>query len=235
MLNKTLLVFGGNGYVGSKICETAVANGVKVISVCRSGKSNPCARSLEGHGVMTVRGDIMDPSTYNQLIPQVNGVVSCVGAFGSKAHMELVCGQANIVAVEACSKHPNLEMFGFISAHQFKHPPSFLEGYYNGKKAAESEILHHFGLQRSLILRCPMIYGPRPVGKICIPLQLIGKPLEIIGSNWLARKAAEKIPFLDLFLVPPVPISLVANLMVLSLLHQKPRGILTPYQMLESR
>ena len=33
-----LLVFGGNGYVGTRVCEEALKTGLQVVSINRSGK-----------------------------------------------------------------------------------------------------------------------------------------------------------------------------------------------------
>lgn len=33
-----ILVFGGNGYVGTKVCEEALKTGLQVVSINRSGK-----------------------------------------------------------------------------------------------------------------------------------------------------------------------------------------------------
>ena len=74
---KSLLVFGGNGFVGSAICKYAVYQGIKVISLSRSGrprKTEPWQSSVE-----YIKADALDRSSYLSLIPQALGIIHSVG------------------------------------------------------------------------------------------------------------------------------------------------------------
>ncbi|MDP2438078.1 MAG: NAD(P)H-binding protein [archaeon] len=224
-----MLVFGGNGFVGSHICQTAVENGLRVVSVSRSGR---VPEKLAQAGVVAAKGDIWDPASYRELLQQgVRGVVSCVGAFGSQEHMERECGGANVVAAEECSTHSGVELFAFVSAHRYKHPPPFMAGYYRGKAQAEEAIQQQFGAARSLVLRCPFIYGRRQLGPVWVPLQMIGLPLELLGWSAAARKAVAVAPWLDLLLTPPVAATAIARLVVASMQSGTPRGVLDVFEM----
>jgi hypothetical protein len=61
-------------------------------------------------------------------------VVSCVGAFGSDAFMERVCGDATVGMAKA-AKAAKVRNFAFVSAHDYKLP-LVLKGYYAGKRCA---------------------------------------------------------------------------------------------------
>ncbi|CAN0067469.1 unnamed protein product [Choristocarpus tenellus] len=91
-----VVVFGGSGFVGQRVCQAAAATGAQVTSVNRSGapsKVGPWARD-----VRWVKADIFSPDDYINEIEGAVGVVSCVGSFGSDSEMERVCGDATVVA-----------------------------------------------------------------------------------------------------------------------------------------
>lgn len=74
---KSILIFGGNGFVGSAASKYAISQGLNVISVSRSGKpkrSEPWQKSVK-----YVKGDIMDQSSYASYIPMVSGVIHSIG------------------------------------------------------------------------------------------------------------------------------------------------------------
>lgn len=76
-MQKSLLVFGGNGFVGSHICKYAVQQGIKVYSVSRSGKPKQPERVLRE--VEYLKGNALDQSSYSEIIPQVDAVVHSIG------------------------------------------------------------------------------------------------------------------------------------------------------------
>lgn len=86
-------------------------------------------------------------------------IVSCIGAFGSYKYAYEINGTANIRAAKAANDN-GVERFVFISAKQYEYiesvPP--MNGYFQGKRAAEEEIQKLFP-SRSTILRPGMVYG----------------------------------------------------------------------------
>ncbi|KAF9535297.1 mitochondrial protein [Crepidotus variabilis] len=79
---RKILVIGGNGFIGSAVCKAAVARGIQVTSISSSGKPY---RTAKGHSpawtskVDWQKGDALNPSTFSQLFPQVDGVVCTLG------------------------------------------------------------------------------------------------------------------------------------------------------------
>ncbi|GAA5900845.1 hypothetical protein JCM6882_007679 [Rhodosporidiobolus microsporus] len=79
---KRLLIFGGNGFVGSAVARKAVARGWKVTSISRSGKP---FRTPAGHAPAWVgevdwrAGSAFDPSSYEPLLPSQDSVVTTLG------------------------------------------------------------------------------------------------------------------------------------------------------------
>ena len=83
MSQNVLVVFGGNGYIGQRVCASAVQSGSKVISISRSGLPPQISEEWVQQ-VQWKKGDISSPSTdLTNIIKGANGAVSCVGAFGS--------------------------------------------------------------------------------------------------------------------------------------------------------
>ncbi|KAJ6364794.1 hypothetical protein OIU76_029713, partial [Salix suchowensis] len=97
-----LLVLGGNGFVGSHICIEALAHGLDVSSLSRSGKSSlhdPWANDIVWH-----QGDLLSPDSLGNAMNGVTSVISCVGGFGSNSYMYDINGTANINAIRAASE-----------------------------------------------------------------------------------------------------------------------------------
>uniref|UniRef100_A0A6N2LF03 NAD(P)-binding domain-containing protein n=1 Tax=Salix viminalis TaxID=40686 RepID=A0A6N2LF03_SALVM len=107
-----LLVLGGNGFVGSHICIEALAHGLDVSSLSRSGKSSlhdPWANDIVWH-----QGDLLSPDSLGNAMNGVTSVISCVGGFGSKSYMYDINGTANINAIRAASEQGVILRPGFI-------------------------------------------------------------------------------------------------------------------------
>lgn len=79
---KSIAVLGGNGFLGSKICELGVRHGWAVTSLSRSGLR---PRPIKGHDtawmdqVRWQKGDLFDPSSYKEHLIGKNAVVHSVG------------------------------------------------------------------------------------------------------------------------------------------------------------
>ncbi|KAM6500475.1 mitochondrial protein [Amanita muscaria] len=77
-----ILVVGGNGFIGSAVCKTALARGMQVVSVSSSGQP---FQTTKGHRpdwtneVEWHKGDALKPETFARLFPEVGGVVHTLG------------------------------------------------------------------------------------------------------------------------------------------------------------
>jgi uncharacterized protein YbjT (DUF2867 family) len=73
----SVLIAGGNGYVGSAACRYAVAKGIKVFAVSRSGL--PPSSEPWTDKVTYVKGDVMTPATYADALKESKGVIHSIG------------------------------------------------------------------------------------------------------------------------------------------------------------
>ena len=74
---KNLIVFGGTGFLGSSICKFAVSQGLKVVSISRSGAPDtlePWQSNIE-----YIKGSALDPSTYSDLLPSTFSIIHSIG------------------------------------------------------------------------------------------------------------------------------------------------------------
>ncbi|QHS75003.1 ubiquinone biosynthesis protein COQ11 SPAR_L03110 [Saccharomyces paradoxus] len=77
-----LIVFGGNGFLGKRICQEAVTAGYQVVSVSRSGKA-PQSNELNDkqwmREVQWAAADIFKPDSYHELLKDASNVVHSLG------------------------------------------------------------------------------------------------------------------------------------------------------------
>ncbi|CAH1451752.1 unnamed protein product [Lactuca virosa] len=202
-----LLVLGGTGFVGSHICKEALHRGLSVASLSRSGKSSvpeSWANKVQWH-----QGDLLSGDSWKEALTGVTSVVSCVGGFGSNSYMYKINGTANITAIRAAAEK-GVKRFVYISAADTGVINYFLQGYYDGKRAAETELLVRYPYGH-VILRPGFIYGNRRVGSMEVPLGVIGSPLEMLLQH---AKPLTQIPLVGPLLTPPVNVTAVAKVAV---------------------
>lgn len=205
--SEKLLVLGGNGFVGSHVCQEALNHGLSVASLSRSGRSSineAWADKVDWH-----QGNLFQPETIKDALDGVTSVVSCVGGFGSSSYMYKINGTANINAIGA-SAEKGVKRFVYISAADFGLVNYILQGYYEGKRAAETELLTRFPYG-GVILRPGFIYGTRRVGSMKLPLGVIGSPLEMILQH---ARPLTQVPLVGPLFTPPVSVQAVAKVAV---------------------
>ncbi|XP_010541546.1 PREDICTED: uncharacterized protein At1g32220, chloroplastic [Tarenaya hassleriana] len=202
-----LLVLGGNGFVGSHVCKEALDRGISVSSLSRSGRSSlqeSWATSVTWH-----QGNLLSPESWKDALDGVTYVISCVGGFGSNSYMYKINGTANINAIRAASEK-GVKRFVYISAADFGFANYLLRGYYEGKRAAETEVLTRFPYA-GVILRPGFIHGTRNVGSVKIPLSLVGSPMEMVLQQ---AKPLSQLPLVGPLFTPPVNVTSVAKVAV---------------------
>lgn len=210
-----IVVFGGSGFVGSKVCQHAVEMGVTVTSISRSGRPRFLDGTKWADSVEWIRSDgTKDDGQWKETLDGACGVVSTIGAFGSNAFMYTMCGEVNMKIMEA-AKNANVPRFSFISVHDFIFPGGWqaqnflMRGYFQGKRDAESRLAKLFP-DTGVALRPGMIYGTRHTGSVSIPLGIIGMPLEALIKR-LPSKNLSTVPIVGAAFVPPVSVDAVGK------------------------
>ncbi|KAJ9505672.1 hypothetical protein QJQ45_011388 [Haematococcus lacustris] len=171
----------------------------------------PVQRHSWMESVQWVRGNALEPRTYEALLPGALAAISCVGAFGSQEHMLQTNGVANVAAIEAAAQ-AGIPRFVFISAAIPNIPglEYLLGGYVNGKRMAEEALQSHYP-QGGVALRPGAIYGNRVISSsLTLPLQYVFQPLEALLAHLPSRQLSQ-LPLLGAALTPPVPVQAVAR------------------------
>ncbi|KAB2027894.1 hypothetical protein ES319_D05G064100v1 [Gossypium barbadense] len=205
--SEKLLVLGGNGFVGSHICREALNRGLAVASLSRSGGSSlhdSWAKNVTWH-----KGNLLSFDSWKEALDGVTSVISCIGGFGSNSYMYKINGTANINAIRAAGDK-GVKRFVYISAADFGLANYLLKGYYEGKRAAETELLTKFPYG-GVILRPGFIHGTRTVGSMKLPLGVIGSPLEMVLQH---AKPLNQLPLVGPLFTPPVNVTAVAKVAV---------------------
>ena len=232
-IKKSLLVLGGNGYVGQNVLHAAVQSNLfsEIRSLSRSGApttSPPQHLADSLSQVKFLKGDIFDDSAREDAIDGNYAVVSCIGAFGSNDFMKKVCGDATIEAIQT-SRQKGVQKFGFVSSAQvyegsagLKIPSSMpMHGYFQGKYNAEQKLLESYP-DGHIIVRPGFIYGKRNVGSVQLPLQFIGEPINFVGNHLgPISSLIQSVPFVGKELSSMVPVDSVGRSMIESLKEEK--------------
>jgi uncharacterized protein YbjT (DUF2867 family) len=221
------VIFGGNGFVGSRVTEEAVKTGLSVVSVSRRGMPPPGISAPWTSQVEWARGDVFDPATWQRQLQGATGVISTLGGFGSNEWMYKICGESNMRLMEAASE-AGVDRFVFVSAHDFNFPEFFVKGYFKGKRAAEAKLAQLFP-SGGVALRPGFIHGTRNVAGIPVPLQAVGLPLEKVLSVLPAQRLAG-LPLVGAAAVPPVSAQAVGRAAVAAATDPSvPAGIMDVY------
>lgn len=154
-----LLVTGGNGFIGRRVCERAVADGHEVTSVARSG---PPAREHRGSwtdAVEWVAADVFAPHEWRDRLATVDGLVHSVGIIDEApeagATFERVNGDSALVAALEADR-AGVDRVVYVSSSTT--PPLVREAYLTARRRAEAAIAD---LDPTVVVpRFGPVYGP---------------------------------------------------------------------------
>lgn len=218
-LPPALVVFGGNGFVGTAVLAEALLQNedLQLFAVSRTGVA-PAWLSDEPvyqtSRLSFVSGNLLAPQTVRDVLravtPKYNmvGCISCVGAITpwSQTNMVRTCGDANINAY-TISKEIGATKFAVITRDRSNmddwwYPfPYLLPGYYEGKRKIEEFVANDVeNAGNAICLRAGFVVGTRrtlpglPTSvKIAVPMDGLYKLIErfcpTIGVEELARAA----------------------------------------------
>ncbi|MFT6409159.1 MAG: nucleoside-diphosphate-sugar epimerase, partial [Arenicella sp.] len=184
-----IAVYGGNGFVGTRVAEALVDRGVCAACLSRSGHKPLHLKDQKwSETARWCKGDASDPDT--QLLERMDGLVTLVGSpplptFSKQAYDQqvFVNGTTNAIAIQRAGE-AGIKRIVVVGAQIpfFMRRESF--GYAKGKNIALQAAEDFSKLSsehRAVVLQPGMIYGRRYLesGK-AIPLDKIFKPF-----SWL--------------------------------------------------
>ncbi len=170
------LVTGGSGFIGSQLIESLTRRGISVRVLMRKTSTD---RNLAGLTYERVEGDICDPSTLSDAVTGVDLVYHLAGAISAQSREEYFRLNSESTgslarAVElANQKGSQIKRFIYVSSLAAGGPGEFqkprterdtdapVSAYGESKKSGEVELLRHAKSFLPLILRPPMVYGPK--------------------------------------------------------------------------
>lgn len=137
-MTSKLLVFGGNGFLGRRICQEAVHRGLEVISISRSGKppvlNSPPRERNWTREVCWESADVLNPSTYRRHLKGASGVVHSLGILledeSYKRKLKQESGSANSPSYSWASWLPSIGSNPLI-----KNDPNFTYEVINKQSA----------------------------------------------------------------------------------------------------
>lgn len=208
-----VVVFGGTGFVGSRVVEQLVGAGCEVVSVSRSGTPPNWS---EGEAWVAKASWMGETADMGSALQGAAAVVSCIGVIGgSDAEMQEGNGKLNCMVAESANK-AGCPRFVYVSVSEAveKAVGGFaLKGYFAGKKEAEAKIQSLYP-QTSVIVGPTFIYGGEEFG--VTPPRVAawyGGLVESVLSLGPVRSLASALlpSALGLALLPPVSVDAVAS------------------------
>ena len=99
---RSILVCGGSGFLGSRICKIAAARNWNVVSLSRSGEpswaENNNKRPDWADRVQWKKGNVMNPETYHDALKGADAVVHSMGILLEADYKGVLSGKEPVVA-----------------------------------------------------------------------------------------------------------------------------------------
>lgn len=153
----SILVTGGNGFVGKQICKLLSSRGIPVISISRSGQP----ANIDGSDYEQVRwisADVFNVPSWAHYLDECKAVIHCIGIIEEQPDKGITYEkhifQAAKVVADATRAH-GIHTFVYISAGA--GAPDTPQGYMLNKVAAENYI-NELDLS-AVIMKPGLIYG----------------------------------------------------------------------------
>jgi len=223
-----VVVFGGNGFVGSTVLKELCARSVPAASVSRQGtRPKHLDKATWASTVDWNRGDATNAETYMKLLEGSRAVVIAIGSppvpVSDESWQIMMNGETNCVIIEAAAK-AGVPQVVLVNAMTPSWAPS---GYVKGKAQAR-ECAEKFasvtpktstGAKRgALILKPGAVYGTRHTASgLPIPLAPLLAPVSwgIKALPGVVTAATNALPtLLEGALVPPVSVEVLASIAV---------------------
>ena len=208
-----VVVVGGSGFVGSRVCDKLRAAGVAdVVSVSKCGGNGGVAIDLSSDACVTALTDAMKGA---------DCVVSCVGVFkpGDDDAMREGNGTYNVRVVDAAVA-AKVGRFVYVSVASIvpdalggADSAPVMAGYFAGKKMTEEAIANAFDDSNVCIVKPSFIFGGDAfsVNPPRVTSQYGDVLVKILGSGFVKSVASKSPKPIALTLAEPVSVDDVAG------------------------
>lgn len=154
-----VLVTGGNGFIGRRVCERAVAAGHDVTSIARTGPPAPSHCGPWTADVEWVAADVFAPHEWRNALDGVDSVVHSIGIIDERADagvtFERINGDSALVAALEAER-AGVDRFVYVSSAV--KPPRVRDAYLTARRRAEAAVAD---LDMDVVVpRFGPVYGP---------------------------------------------------------------------------
>ncbi|WP_103026407.1 NAD-dependent epimerase/dehydratase family protein [Salinibacter altiplanensis] len=162
----TLVVPGGNGFIGTEICRVAVQNGHEVAAFGRTGRpALTPARHPWVQDVTWRAADVFAPDTWRDLLQDADAVVHTIATLRERPNDGVTFDRVNaesalLAAEEAVAA--GVDAFVFLSVRD--KPPLVPSPFLAAKRRAERGLREDYPPLRTATLRPNLVYGDRRTG-----------------------------------------------------------------------
>jgi nucleoside-diphosphate-sugar epimerase len=168
-------VFGGTGFVGSRVCKILIDKGASVTSVSKSGSVPKWCKNEEWtNKVQWKNADLLsgNKASIDEACGSPTAVVSCVGVVGTDPdELKRGNGDSNAAAFASAKRGGKLERAVYVSvssevdACKENWLPEFFKSYFEGKIIAEKAAIDSVGdAKRVCFVKPTFIYGGSDFG-----------------------------------------------------------------------
>lgn len=123
-VNKTVLVVGATGHLGTAICQLLVKEGARVKGLVRATSDAGKVNTLKKMGVETVEGDLKERRSLDSAMQGITHIISTATAIVSRQQGDSLQsvdeeGQQHLIESAVANE---VQQFIYISVHPFPHP-----------------------------------------------------------------------------------------------------------------
>jgi nucleoside-diphosphate-sugar epimerase len=165
------LISGATGFIGTTLAERLLGRGDSVRALVREPAR---ADELRNLGAELVRGDVSQPESLHDAVPDVDAVVHLAGLVKAVSRDQLFSVNAEgtrvLAAAAARSGRPKFVLVSSLAAAGPSVPgqprteidrPAPVSAYGQSKLAAEQALRSFAPVMDAAIIRPPIVYGPR--------------------------------------------------------------------------
>lgn len=176
MAQGLIALTGATGFVGRYLVEELVRQNIPVRVLVRSRQK---AELLEGVDICI--GSLEEPETLDKLAAGAATIIHCAGAIKAKNLDDF--NKVNVAGMKAVIKacrQAKVKRFVHISTMAAREPK--ISGYASSKREGELALHRHGENMKWVIIRPPVVYGPRDKATLPLIKMFMGKVAFVPGN-----------------------------------------------------